>query len=214
MCVKLLNNILRWCSTATMSIWFSSRAWGSWFSCLLSISSVSLTSKWNFSLKSCYWNGSYGSFSNDLTSQQCSDKILTWRDHLFPLETLSTNVLFGKLDSTAWWRQEKGTRNSVLTRRVTLYVVGGKLRRRSSRTKEWPRTTKDQKAFMGEEQTEEYWRETGWGVFGRTNWEATVHKKLIVTSRSIEEKENNKINWLKLWKKYSSCICLILQSGA
>ena len=39
-------------------------------------------------------------------------------------------------------------------------------------------------------------------------------KKLIVTSRSIEEKENNKINWLKLWKKYSSCICVISQSGA
>ena len=44
-----------------------------------------------------------------------------------------------------------GTRNSVFPRRVTLYVVGGKLRRRSSRNKEWPKTTKDQKAFMGEE---------------------------------------------------------------
>ena len=77
-------------------------------------------------------------------------------DHLFPLETFSTTVLSGQFDSAVWWRQEKGTRNSVFPRRVTLYVVGGKLRRRSSRNKEWPKTTKDQKAFMGEEQTEKY----------------------------------------------------------
>ena len=41
-------------------------------------------------------------------------------------------------------------------REIVFFLVGGKLRRRSSRTKEWPKTTKDQKAFTSEEQTEEY----------------------------------------------------------
>ena len=96
------------------------------------------------------------SFSNDWTSQKYSDKILTCPHQLFPLETFSTTFLSGQLGSAVWRRQEKGTRNSVFPRRVTLYLVGGKLRRRRSRTKEWPKTTKDQKAVMGEKQTEEY----------------------------------------------------------
>ena len=37
--------------------------------------------------------------------------------------------------------------------------------------------------------------------------------KKKVTGRSIEEKENNRINWTKLWRKYSPCIYVILQSG-
>jgi len=64
-CVKLFYNILRWCSAAKMSIRFSSRAWGSWFPCLFSISSGSSASRSSFSLKPCYWNGSFCSFSND-----------------------------------------------------------------------------------------------------------------------------------------------------
>ena len=41
-------------------------------------------------------------------------------------------------------------------REIVFFLVVAKLRKKSSRTKEWPKTTKDQKALMGEKQTEEY----------------------------------------------------------
>ena len=75
---------------------------------------------------------------------------MLWQDsHLsrsfIPFRNFLDDCLVWTIRQCCLWRKEKGTRNSVFPRRVTLYVVGGKLRRRSSRTKEWPKPRKIRK---------------------------------------------------------------------